>query len=152
MRRRRPSRKATIARPWTSAAEADSVLSAARDAGRLAVVYQNRRFDPDHLAVRRLVQSGGLGEVFHVEAFVGGYGHPCNLWHSDEGVSGGAFYDWGSHVLDQVLAACGLIRPDVPPREGVRGGTGRHGWHTEALSRLLAEMQVVARAHREGTW
>ena len=83
--------------------EADEVLAAAAAADRLAVVYQNRRFDPDHLAVRRLVDGGQLGEVFHVETFVGGYGHPCNLWHSDEGVSGGAFYDWGSHLLDQIL-------------------------------------------------
>jgi predicted dehydrogenase len=84
-------------------AEADAVLAAAQEAGLLVVVYQNRRFDPDHLAVRRLVDGGHVGEVFHVETFVGGYGHPCNLWHSDEEVSGGAFYDWGSHVLDQVL-------------------------------------------------
>ena len=84
-------------------AEADEVLAAAASAGLLAVVYQNRRFDPDHLAVRRLIGRGDIGEVFHVETFVGGYGHPCNLWHSDEGVSGGAFYDWGSHLLDQVL-------------------------------------------------
>ncbi|MDA8435742.1 MAG: Gfo/Idh/MocA family oxidoreductase [Actinomycetales bacterium] len=83
--------------------EADAVLAEAAAAERLAVVYQNRRFDPDHLAVRRAVQGGALGEVFHVETFVGGYGHPCNLWHSDEGVSGGAFYDWGAHVLDQIL-------------------------------------------------
>ncbi|MFN8167359.1 MAG: Gfo/Idh/MocA family oxidoreductase [Candidatus Nanopelagicales bacterium] len=83
--------------------EADEVLAEAATAGLLAVVYQNRRFDPDHLAVRRAVRSGALGEVFSVETFVGGYGHPCNLWHSDEGVSGGAFYDWGSHVLDQIL-------------------------------------------------
>jgi predicted dehydrogenase len=83
--------------------EADEVLAAADGAGLLAVVYQNRRFDPDHLAVRRIVERGDIGEVFHVETFVGGYGHPCNLWHSDEGVSGGAFYDWGSHLLDQVL-------------------------------------------------
>lgn len=83
--------------------EADEVLREADDAGLLAVVYQNRRFDPDHLAVRRAVRSGALGDVFHIETFVGGYGHPCNLWHSDEGVSGGAFYDWGSHVLDQIL-------------------------------------------------
>ena len=55
-------------------------------------------------------------------------------------------------VLDQVLAACDLTRPDVPSREGIRGGKGRDGMHTEALSRLLAEMQVVARAHPEGTW
>jgi predicted dehydrogenase len=83
--------------------EADAVLAAARAADRLAVVYQNRRFDPDHLALRRAVRAGALGQVFRLEAFVGGYGHPCNLWHSDEGVSGGAFYDWGSHVIDQIL-------------------------------------------------
>jgi predicted dehydrogenase len=83
--------------------EADEVLAAADGAGLLAVVYQNRRFDPDHLAVRRIIERGDIGEVFHVETFVGGYGHPCNLWHSDEEVSGGAFYDWGSHLLDQVL-------------------------------------------------
>ncbi len=84
-------------------AEADEVLAEADAAGLLAAVYQNRRYDPDHLAVRRLVASGALGDVFHIETFVGGYGHPCNLWHSDESVSGGAFYDWGSHVFDQVL-------------------------------------------------
>ena len=83
--------------------EADEVVAEAAAAGLLAVVYQNRRFDPDHLAVRRALRSGALGEVFSIETFVGGYGHPCNLWHSDEGVSGGAFYDWGSHVLDQIL-------------------------------------------------
>jgi predicted dehydrogenase len=83
--------------------EADEVLTAARETGRLAVVYQNRRFDPDYLALARLVRAGAVGEVFHIETFVGGYGHPCNLWHSDEDVSGGAFYDWGAHLLDQVL-------------------------------------------------
>lgn len=83
--------------------EADAVLRLARQHGLLAAVYQNRRFDPDHLAVRRAVTAGTLGDVFHIEAFVGGYGHPCNLWHSDTDVSGGAVYDWGAHVLDQLL-------------------------------------------------
>jgi scyllo-inositol 2-dehydrogenase (NADP+) len=83
--------------------EADAVLELAQRQQRVAAVYQNRRFDPDHLAVRRAVQSGLVGDLFHLEAFVGGYGHPCNLWHSDAEVSGGAFYDWGAHVLDQLL-------------------------------------------------
>jgi predicted dehydrogenase len=83
--------------------EADEVLALAAEQDRLALVYQNRRFDPDHLAVRRAVRDGRVGELFHLETFVGGYGHPCNLWHSDAGVSGGAFFDWGAHVLDQVL-------------------------------------------------
>ena len=47
--------------------------------------------------------AGRLGDLFHLEAFVGGFGHPCNLWHSDAGVSGGAVFDWGAHVLDQLL-------------------------------------------------
>jgi predicted dehydrogenase len=84
-------------------AEADEVLAAAAAADRVAVVYQNRRYDPDYLALRRLVRAGTIGTVFTLETFVGGFGHPCNLWHSDQEVSGGAFYDWGAHLLDQVL-------------------------------------------------
>jgi scyllo-inositol 2-dehydrogenase (NADP+) len=97
-------RHVVVEKPFAiTTAEADAVLDAASERGLLAVVYQNRRFDPDFLALRTLVHGGALGEVFHLEAFVGGYGHPCNLWHSDEGVSGGAFYDWGAHVIDQLL-------------------------------------------------
>lgn len=84
-------------------AEADAVLALARDRGLVAMVYQNRRFDPDYLALRSAVHAGRLGRLFHLEAFIGGHGHPCNLWHSDAHVSGGAFFDWGAHVLDQLL-------------------------------------------------
>jgi predicted dehydrogenase len=100
----RAGKHVVVEKPFAiSTDEADEVMAEASAAGKLAVVYQNRRFDPDHLAVRRALHAGSLGEMFHIETFVGGYGHPCNLWHSDEGVSGGAFYDWGSHVLDQIL-------------------------------------------------
>ena len=102
--------------------EADAVLDLARANGRVAAVYQNRRFDPDHRAVRRALDDGLLGDVFHVEAFVGGYGHPCNLWHSDAEVSGGAFYDWGAHVLDQLLD----LLPD--PIEHVTAAEHKRVW------------------------
>ncbi|SDI13562.1 1,2-phenylacetyl-CoA epoxidase subunit PaaC [Nonomuraea jiangxiensis] len=55
-------------------------------------------------------------------------------------------------VLDQVLAASGVERPARPPLAGAGERTGRDGAHTEALSLLLAEMQVVARAHPSGRW
>ena len=86
-----------------TSAECDQVVGMAADLDRLVVVYQNRRFDPDYLVMRRLVSEGAIGELFHFESFVGGYGHPCNYWHSDAAVSGGAIFDWGSHFLDQVL-------------------------------------------------
>ncbi len=55
-------------------------------------------------------------------------------------------------VLDQVLVAADVMRPDVSRRSGVLGRTGRDGMHGEALSRMLAEMQSVARAHPRGQW
>ncbi len=55
-------------------------------------------------------------------------------------------------VVDTVLATAGLERPDVAPRAAVGGRTGRDGVHTEALGRLLAEMQSVARAYPDATW
>ena len=55
-------------------------------------------------------------------------------------------------LLDHVLSTSGVARPTVAPLAGVRGERGRDGLHTEAMSRLLAEMQVVARAHPTGSW
>ena len=55
-------------------------------------------------------------------------------------------------VLDHVLQAAGLERPEVAGMSGVRGRAGRDGLHTEALGHLLAEMQSVARAHPLGVW
>ena len=34
---------------------------------------------------------------------MGGYSRPCDYWHSNAEVSGGAIFDWGSHFLDQIL-------------------------------------------------
>jgi scyllo-inositol 2-dehydrogenase (NADP+) len=103
--------------------EADRQVAAAAERGLLLAVYQNRRWDRDHLALKQVVRSGLIGEVFHHESFVGGYGHPCNYWHSDEAVSGGAVYDWGSHYLDWVLD---LLGHDVA---WVSSTTHKRVWH-----------------------
>jgi 1,2-phenylacetyl-CoA epoxidase catalytic subunit len=55
-------------------------------------------------------------------------------------------------VLDQVLTAADVPRPEVARRSGVLGRTGRDGMHGEPLSLMLAEMQSVARAHPRGQW
>ncbi len=55
-------------------------------------------------------------------------------------------------VLEAVLTAATLDRPDGAPLAPVAGQTGREGVHTEALGYLLAELQSVARAHPDATW
>ena len=103
--------------------EADQLVDAAEASGRTLTVYQSRRWDPDFLALQQLVAEGGLGEVFHLEAFVGGFQHPCHFWHSDAAVSGGVIYDWGSHYLDWIL--------QLIPAEVVQVSASRHNlvWH-----------------------
>ena len=86
-----------------TAAECDEAMALAREKGLTLIVFQNRRFDADFVTIRRLIREGAIGEVFQYDSFVGGYSRPCDYWHSDVAVSGGAIFDWGSHYLDQIL-------------------------------------------------
>ncbi len=88
-------------------AEADELIATAEAQGLMLTVHQNRRWDPDFVALRRVVDAGMLGDVFNVETFVGGFEHPCRAWHSEHTVSGGAVYDWGSHHVDWILQLMG---------------------------------------------
>lgn len=87
--------------------DADDLIARASAAGRVLSVHQSRRWDTDYLALRRLIAGGQLGEVFNIETFVGGFDHPCRAWHSEESVSGGAVYDWGSHHIDWICQLYG---------------------------------------------
>ena len=49
-------------------AEAETVLAAARNAGRIATVFQNRRFDADFLTLQSLLAEGTLGDVAECHA------------------------------------------------------------------------------------
>jgi ring-1,2-phenylacetyl-CoA epoxidase subunit PaaC len=55
-------------------------------------------------------------------------------------------------VLDEVLAAATLRRPDVRPIGTTGGRSGRQGLHTEYLGPLLAVLQSLARQHPGATW
>jgi ring-1,2-phenylacetyl-CoA epoxidase subunit PaaC len=100
---------------------------------------------------RRLEQ--GLAELWplYAEMFAT---HPveAEVAASGVGVDPAGVADEVDVVLEQVFAMSDVARPDRAPLAGVQGRTGRHGLHTEALSRMLAEMQVVARAHPSGRW
>ena len=105
-----------------TADQCDEVMKLAQANGLTLVVYQNRRFDPDFVTMRRLIREGAIGEVFQYDSFVGGYSEPCTYWHSNAEVSGGAIFDWGSHFIDQILS----IIPD--PVAHVSGQNHKRVW------------------------
>ena len=100
---------------------------------------------------RRLVAGLEATWPLHAELFTT---HPVELTVADSGVGvdPATVADEVDVLLEQVFSMSGVDRPGVAPLAGVRGETGRDGLHTEAFSRLLAEMQVVARAHPMGSW
>jgi predicted dehydrogenase len=103
--------------------EADALLALAETQQRALTVYQCRRWDADYLAIQQTLAAGAIGDPFHIEAFIGGFEHPCHYWHSDADISGGAIYDWGSHYLDWILNL-------VPaPVISVRGTEHKRVWH-----------------------
>jgi len=85
--------------------------------------HQNRRWDPDYLAIKAALENGDIGDPFYLETFVGGFNHPCGYWHSHTPVSGGTAYDWGAHYLDWIVSL-------MPQRVEIVVGT-RHKrlWH-----------------------
>jgi predicted dehydrogenase len=85
--------------------------------------FQNRRWDVDYLAIKQAVAERQIGDLFYVETFVGGFEHPCGLWHSHEAISGGTAYDWGAHYLDWVVS----LIPDRPT--SVIGTRHKRVWH-----------------------
>jgi scyllo-inositol 2-dehydrogenase (NADP+) len=83
--------------------EVDRMIDSAAARDRVLTVYQSRRWDPDYIAMRDVIRSGRIGDVFYMESFIGGHSHPCDFWHSHEPISGGTIYDWGSHYFDWML-------------------------------------------------
>lgn len=86
----------------TSLAEADAMIAAAREAGRVLTVFQNRRIDPEYLKVKEWLESGRLGNVSLIR--IGRYQYSRrNDWQTLRKYGGGMLNNWGPHILDWAL-------------------------------------------------
>lgn len=90
----------------TSVAEADEMVSAARQAGRVLAVYQVRRTCADFLKIQEIVGSGVLGPLHLVKMCVYGYGRRRD-WQTLREFGGGTLNNTGAHFIDQALALAG---------------------------------------------
>lgn len=86
-----------------SVQDLEDVIAVANESGRLFTVHQNRRWDVDYLAVRHLRETAELGRLLRVESRIhGSRGIPSD-WRCQKAYGGGMLYDWGVHLIDQVL-------------------------------------------------
>lgn len=86
-----------------SAAAFDEMCEAAKRSKRLLTVHQNRRWDVDFLAIKKLAESKEIGEIIRLESRIhGSRGIPSD-WRCIRAKGGGMILDWGVHLIDQVL-------------------------------------------------
>ncbi|MBR5742797.1 MAG: Gfo/Idh/MocA family oxidoreductase [Clostridia bacterium] len=84
-------------------AELDRVIAAAEKNGKLFTSHQNRRWDVDFLMVKQAVESGDIGHITSIQNRVYGQRGVCFGWRADPVAGGGMLYDWGVHLIDQML-------------------------------------------------
>ena len=96
----------------TDATRAFGVVDAARAAGVALTVFQNRRFDAEHVAARETVRSGRLGEVFrHEFRWERWRPTPKDRWRENVSAAqgGGILLDLHSHMVDATVDLFGPI-------------------------------------------
>lgn len=86
-----------------SVAELENIMDCSKETGKFFTVHQQRRWDPDYRAVCDVINSGQIGNVTTIESRVLGERGVCFGWRADPESGGGMLYDWGVHLIDQIL-------------------------------------------------
>ena len=109
-----------------SSADAQGLIDHADAAGAALTVFQNRRWDSDHLTLRRLLDGGRLGTVLRYESrFERWRPEPrADAWREQASPEqgGGLLLDLGSHLIDQALQLFGPAASVYAQIAARRGG------------------------------
>lgn len=99
-----------VEKPFTiTEAEARAIADAASSNMRVAAVFHNRRYDSCFRSIRAGITSGVLGRINHFESQYNRF-DPVVMadWQSPELRGTGAWYDLGSHLVDQAIQLFGI--------------------------------------------
>ena len=95
-----------VEKPFAATAEeAQALFELARETGKQVFVYQNRRWDSDYLAVKKVIDSGVLGKLAEVHIRFDRYRNTIGPKTFKEELvpATGLQYDLGAHLLDQAI-------------------------------------------------
>lgn len=116
----------------TSRTEVNRLKEASAKAERLAIPFQNRRWDGDFQALRKLIQSGMLGRIHHFETQWPMFRpQPRGVWRDVPDELGGVLNDLGPHLIDQTLLLFGM-----PEKVDARVSVNRAGCSVDDAFRI----------------
>ena len=97
-----------------NAADAERMVAAARGSDKILMVAFSRRFIPNAIVLKRLIDEGALGPIFYARA---GWTRRAGIpglggWFTTRALAGGGpLIDLGVHMLDLALYMMGYPRP-----------------------------------------
>lgn len=101
-----------VEKPFTvNVEEAAELIEIANRQQKILTVYHNRRFTSDTKTVKKLLDSGLLGEIVDYETHFDRYRtdpRPNGAWREQPLPGSGIFYDLGAHLIDQALWFFGM--------------------------------------------
>ena len=86
-----------------SVAELDEMVRIVNECGVKFTIHHQRRFDPDFRTVKEIYDKGTLGDVYTIKNQLYGFNGNMHDWHVYISEGGGMLFDWGVHLIDQVL-------------------------------------------------
>ncbi len=83
--------------------ELDKMEAVIKETGVKFSVHQQRRWDWDYRTAKAVFDSGVLGDVYTIQSKLYGFNGNMHDWHVYPEFGGGMLFDWGVHLLDQML-------------------------------------------------
>ena len=86
-----------------SSEELIECMDVAKETGMVFTIDQNRRTNKDFTLMSEIVNSGKIGNVYHIESRVEGSRGMPKGWRTLKHLGGGMMLDWGVHLIDQLM-------------------------------------------------
>lgn len=86
-----------------SVAELDEMVKVVSECGVKFTIHHQRRFDPDFRTIKEIYDQHTLGDVYTIKNQLYGFNGNMHDWHVYISEGGGMLFDWGVHLIDQVL-------------------------------------------------
>ena len=83
--------------------ELEEIIKVADECGLVFTVDQNRRYNRDFINAWRTIDSGVIGKPYVIESRVEGSRGMPEGWRTKKAQGGGMMFDWGVHLIDQVM-------------------------------------------------
>lgn len=81
----------------------DHMVEVTKENGVLFTVHQQRRWDKDYQIMKQVFDQKMVGDMYVIKSQLYGFNGNMHDWHVYPEMGGGMLYDWGVHLIDQIL-------------------------------------------------